>query len=102
MTNEIEKFSLEDEKQLLSEMEMLEVYGGSAAAGSSFQAANGCKCKTCTGNSNSGSMSGDQSKTSSGNHNGICASGCSGNDAFCPTGSMNLPSGSSGTSGGGK
>ena len=61
MTNEIEKFSLEDEKQLLSEMEMLEVYGGSAAAPANYQLVNGCKCKVCvadTGSGPSGGVSG--------------------------------------------
>ena len=54
MANEIAKFSLEDEKLLLSEMEMLEVYGGAVSSSSTYQVANGCKCPAyacglCTG-----------------------------------------------------
>lgn len=84
MENQIPKFSLEDEKLLLSEMEMLEVYGGTKARRASYNVTNGCKCKNCGDNSSS---SGSQ-VLNCGDNSQVHAVACSGS------------SGSSGSSGG--
>lgn len=83
MENKIQKFSSEDEKMLLSEMEMLEVYGGTQPGkGGTYQVSNGCRCKNC------GSGSGSYGFSNCGN----------GNQNNCPSGSTSS-SGSSGSSG---
>ena len=44
MENKIQKLSSSDEKMLLSEMEMLEVYGGNQQRrGGTYQVSNGCR-----------------------------------------------------------
>lgn len=86
MDNQILKFSSEEEKILLSEMEMLEVYGGTKASGSSYQVSNGCKCKNCgSGSSSSGShvisICGDGNKT-----HAVCTGSGSGSEPSGSTG----------------
>lgn len=83
MENKIQKLSSSDEKMLLSEMEMLEVYGGNQQRrGGTYQVSNGCRCKNC------GTENSSYSVSNCGN----------GNQNNCPSGSTSS-SGSSGSSG---
>ena len=96
MANEIAKFSLEDEKLLLSEMEMLEVYGG-VASPSTNTVTNGCKCGPNCGASGSSSTKDTQVAVQCGTSGSLAGVQCG------TSGSQTLgcSSGSSGSSGNG-